>query len=1092
VSASSPSPSEQPKRPAAARAVALIAGVLAVLGAIAVPFLPVKEHTAALQWPSRVIGNTNAPLVSYFPESFDLSVPCRVVAEKAGQTEGSTLFSTIPASSSLATTRGLVVRLTGPQDARSLQVVLRGETLLVVEAAKFADPACAALIVHATRDTTTVEARGIPGASVTRPGSNLRPQIVGFYTDLAGMRDDEEFAGLAAKAAIDTRFLTEPTALKLGVLVASAVLMLVSLGALALFDREAPRRRNVPLRSLLQPRPADIVVAAALGIWHVIGANTADDNYIATIARASTGSGYLANYYRYFGAPDDPWGWFYQIIKLMTATGVASPWLRLPTLLLNLGTWLVLSRFVLPRLLRSASRAAAVLGGWSAALVFLCFVFAYDNGLRPEPWIAFGVLGTWALVERGITTRRLLPLGLAGVLASATLTCGPTGAMVYFTVILAAKPLLRLLKDHVTKLAPGGGRSRTALAWATVLAPLAAPFCAVSLIGFWRISYGAFRAAATVKIVVGPYMHWYVEATRYQQLMGFSPDGSFSRRFPMLLMLLLLIVVAGTLWRGAIMARLGQHARLDLRIGPTRRIVGLTFAGLLCLMLTPTKPTHHFGAFAGLGAAVVAAGAAAVLAISTARTRALYAAALLFLIGLSYTAPNDWWYPAGYGSPFRTTAIRFGVSLGTVFYYLGGLAIAVAFFLHLFGNSARVWRVLLERRLIASGVVLGAVLTIVIELGATSVQAVTVNYSSAARNLAAVAGRGECGLADIVLVDPDPQKSILTPVSDEGSAADALLGDKARGFAITSPQEQSTADLLAQANLPDIGPAVDPLHPTPPADPADLVGFGLDPMATPLVISAAGRSSGTNPAGIVAPIAELTSRWYQLPEDTALVTLAAVGYFPKNAVRLEFTDDPASGKPLGRPVEMSAADPAPGWRDLRLGEVPKQAKAVRVIARLDLPGPSQWIALTPPRAPKLATLQHVIGRADPVLADWEDGLGFPCMRPFSYRDGIIELPKYRISPDRVTDASFHQWMDAYGGGPGGIVESAEHAVTLPTYLRGALDVDWGKAQRLIPRAQGGPADVTTQTVTRSGLANPGPLGSGVVGSSWTTDPSKLH
>ncbi|MGL6236177.1 MAG: arabinosyltransferase domain-containing protein [Segniliparus sp.] len=1092
---------DQQKRPAAALVVALLAGVLAVLGAIALPFLPVKERTAVLSWPGQsagntVVGNTNAPLLSYFPESLDLRVPCRIVAEAAARPVDSTLFSTIPTSSSLATTRGLVVQVAGPEGARSLRVVVRGETLLAAPAAKFADPGCQALVVRANRSETVVEAQGAPGAALVRRGTNLRPQIDGFYTDLSGMRGDEALAGLSANAVVDTRFLTAPTALKLGVLVATVVLLLVSLVALALIDRRGPKSRRVPWRRLFAVRPVDAVVAAALAIWHVIGANTPDDNYLATMARAAGGDGYIANYYRYFGAPDDPVGWFYQVIRLMTETGAASPWLRLPALFVNFGTWIVLSRFVLPRLLRNSSKPAALIGGWSAALVFLCFVFAYDNGLRPEPWIAFGVLGVWALVEHAVTARRLLPLGFAGILASLTLTCGPTGAMVYFTGILAARPLLRLAKGKAARLGSGESRARTILAWGAILAPIVAAFCAVSLIGFWRISYGAFRAATTAKIVVGPYLHWYEEIARYQGLMGFSPDGAFSRRFPMLLTLLLLLVVAGTLWRAAITARLGRHSRLDLRIAPTRRLVGLTFVGLLCLMLTPTKPTHHFGAFAGLGAAAVATGVGAVLAISTARTRALFAAALLFLIGLTYTAPNDWWYPAGYGAPFRTTAIRFGVSLGTVFYYLGGLALAVAFFLHLFGNGGRLERILLERRLVASGILLGAVLTVVVELGATSVQALTVHYSSAARNISAVTGGDKCGLADTVLVDTDPQKSILTPASDAGSASDVLLGAGARGFAITTPQDQGTATLLAQANLPDVGPTVDPMHPVPPADPADLVGFGLDPKATPLVISATGQSfgpvtTGAGPANPAPPFAELTSGWYRLPEDTALVTLAAVGYFPTSAVRLEFS--PANERdPRGPVIPMVAANPAPGWRDLRLGDIPKNAKAVRVTVRLDLPGPSQWIALTPPRAPKPVTLQQAIGRTDPVFADWEDGLGFPCMRPFGYRNGIVELPKYRISPDRVTDAAFHPWMDAYGGGPLGVVESMTHAVTLPTYLRGALAVDWGKAQRLVPRAQGGPPDVTTRTVTRSGLANPGPLGSGVAGSSWEVDPSKLH
>ena len=47
-------------------------------------------------------------------------------------------------------------------------------------------------------------------------------------------------------------------------------------------------------------------------------------------------------------------------------------------------------------------------------------------------------------------------------------------------------------------------------------------------------------------------------------------------------------------------------------LGPTRRLVGVAFASLLLLMFTPTKFTHHFGVFAGFGAAVGAVVAIAV------------------------------------------------------------------------------------------------------------------------------------------------------------------------------------------------------------------------------------------------------------------------------------------------------------------------------------------------------------------------------------------------------------------------------------------------------------------------------------------------
>ena len=47
---------------------------------------------------------------------------------------------------------------------------------------------------------------------------------------------------------------------------------------------------------------------------------------------------------------------------------------------------------------------------WLAALAFTTWWVPFCLGLRPEPWVAAGLLGCWVLVERAIATRRLLPL----------------------------------------------------------------------------------------------------------------------------------------------------------------------------------------------------------------------------------------------------------------------------------------------------------------------------------------------------------------------------------------------------------------------------------------------------------------------------------------------------------------------------------------------------------------------------------------------------------------------------------------------------------------------------------------------------------
>ena len=112
----------------------------------------------------------------------------------------------------------------------------------------------------------------------------------------------------------------------------------------------------------------DGLVTAVLVWWHFVGANTADDGYILTMARVSEHAGYMANYYRWFGTPEAPFGWYYDLLALWAQVSTHSVWMRLPTLLMALACWWVISREVIPRLGHAvkANRAAAWTARWSA------------------------------------------------------------------------------------------------------------------------------------------------------------------------------------------------------------------------------------------------------------------------------------------------------------------------------------------------------------------------------------------------------------------------------------------------------------------------------------------------------------------------------------------------------------------------------------------------------------------------------------------------------------------------------------------------------------------------------------------------------
>jgi arabinosyltransferase B len=170
--------------------------------------------------------------------------------------------------------------------------------------------------------------------------------------------------------------------------------------------------------------------------------------------------------------------------------------------------------------------------------------------------------------------------------------------------------------------------------------------------------------------------------------------------------------------------------------------------------------------------------------------------------------------------------------------------------------------------------------------------------------------------------------------------------------------------------------------------------------------------------------------------------------------------------------------PFPSWRNLRvpLADLPAEANAVRIMANDPILIGDQWLAFTPPRVPKLQTLDTFIGRTQPVLLDWAVGLQFPCQRPFAHKNGVAEVPNYRILPDRpLAISSTDTWQAEEFGGPLGFSQMLASRVTIPTYLKDDWARDWGSLERYDQYLKAEPAQLKTGTETRDGLWTPGPL-----------------
>ena len=361
-----------------ARLIAIVAGLLGAALALATPFLPVKQTTAQLNWPQNgVLQSVEAPLISYVATDLTIEVPCQVAAGLTGpagpDNPGRTvLLSTVPKQAPKAVDRGLLIERVN----NDLLVIVRNTPVVSAPLAQVLGPDCRKLTFTAHADKVTGEFVGLvkgpdsdaPGEPLRgeRSGYDFRPQIVGVFTDLAGPAPP----GLTFSATLDSRYSTSPTLLKLVAIVLGVALTVVALGALHVLDSADGMRH----RRFLPPRwwsirPLDALVTAVLVWWHFVGANTSDDGYILTMARVSEHAGYMANYYRWFGTPEAPFGWYYDLLALWAHVSTNSVWIRLPTLLMALTCWWVISREVIPRLGHAVKTNPAAT--WTAAGMFL-------------------------------------------------------------------------------------------------------------------------------------------------------------------------------------------------------------------------------------------------------------------------------------------------------------------------------------------------------------------------------------------------------------------------------------------------------------------------------------------------------------------------------------------------------------------------------------------------------------------------------------------------------------------------------------------------------------------------------------------------
>ncbi|MFN2495426.1 MAG: arabinosyltransferase domain-containing protein [Pseudonocardiaceae bacterium] len=1045
------------------RVAATVLGLLGALLAVVVPLLPVVQETVAISWPrGGDITAVNTPLTAYQPQELTATVPCATARSLDVRSEDpAAVLSTTPPGATDGSAVGMRLQVADG----TVTVSSRGQ---VLGAAVLPPGPCAIVVRSATAGTTvTLDGTltgGDPGETrVIDVTEDVRPQVVGVYSDLDQTIDPVE--GLGVQITPDTRFQSTAHPLKLTAIAAAVLAVGAALVLLHRLDRRVGRRapRLVP-SGWWRPTGRDVTVISVLAVWVVIGGLTSDDGYILTMIRTRAEMGYIGNYYRWFNVPEAPFGWPYELYALWSQISTAPPWLRLPSLLMGVVSWLLISREVMPRLGREVRRSRAA--GWAAAAVFLAFWLPYNNGLRLEPLVAVGSLLVLCAVERAVATRRVAPLALGLLVAAFTVAASPTGFIAIAPFLVAMRPTLQVLRRHA-------GES----GWPAVLAPILGAGLLVLVVIFADQTLQGVLEATRIRANIGPNLSWFEEPARYALLFSQLPDGSLTRRFPVLLLFLCLGTCLAVLLRRGSIPGAG--------VGSSRRLIGTVGVSLFVIALTPTKWTHHFGAFASVGAALGALTALATSAsvLRSVRNRWWFLAGLLAILALASTGLNAPWYVSQFGVPWfdkPPSFHGFQASTALITAAVAAAVIAVVAGLRTEPGAPPPPRERTDRhrralRIGSAPLAVICGLLVLAEVGAMvkAIHKQRDSYSLGAANITHLTG-STCNLSDAVLVEQDRSQGALvaldTTRAEEIPLRSGFVRERLPASATDPPE--SPEETTEKTPESDEGNAD-----TDEENPVGSLPRGLGGERIPVLSSYAPQSSGTG---------QVRTAWFGLPDwaraglAPVVVTVAGelglttplVAQFGRQTPNgIEVVEEiPVDGVPTAAP---------PGWRDYRLNiasGATAEADTVRLLGTDADVTADGWLAFSMPRVPELVPMTAVVGQDTPVFMDWPVGLVHPCLRPFAVTNGIAELPEYRLLPDDMLAPQSEGWSSAGGGGPVGWLGIVATERELPTYLEGAWNTDWGKLTVIEPRVSGtGPATVRTDTEVRSGWWSPGPL-----------------
>ncbi|MGH3615728.1 MAG: arabinosyltransferase domain-containing protein [Pseudonocardia sp.] len=973
--------------------LAAIAGLIAAVCALALPFAPVSVNQPTVSWPQDPARpeSTLLTLTAYRPLALDVRFSCDIarLAQAAGGVVVSTVLPGPPAAGSvgmLVTAADGRVRvraldrllLDEPLGAQTCEYRITGESRglpsFVGVPPDPADPSAPDLEAFAGPDNAELTISRDGTALVRAPAEQL-PDVDVLATSLTLIPPGE----LAVELRVDDEFTSSPTPVKSVLIGILGFALLATAVLLWGIDRRADRVRRVRGRAV--PRVVDILVPSVVVFWMFVAPATDDDGYYAAMARNAQVSGDVGNYYQLYDQSFTPFTWFYQgLAWWQQLLGDAPVLQRIPAVVFGLLTWLVLRRFAAAALTEWAPTRRRIRAATHGvlAVVFLAWWVPQDMGVRPETVVALCGAATMLAVLVAARRQRLAVAWSAFALAGLGFAAHPTG-FTLLAPLIAGLPLLRPL------VWVPGDRAGTAL---RVLAVGSGAMVA-PLVAFADGAMRDFLRGQTIFLSIQGQDGWTTEIQRYGFLLTANPMGNYAKRAAILVCLVALVWFAVL----AVAARMRRVA-LPMPMPFAGSTTALAFAAL---WLTPSKWTHHFGALAGVGSVFLAL--FLVMGVPLARRvlggaripiGVLVAAAGSFVvaIALGWHGPNQWPYAHldGIRRPNLPPAVK-NVSLDSPSLWV--LVVVATIFVLI---AARRFTGIRGHRWNA----LWAVpVVVVLSLAGTTVYTVG-TFGSAA-------------------VDGVPRESLWAQGLADPTAQECVAAGAVEVF-----------DPFAATTLP---PAVG--LPTSAAPDGFVLGGGYVTESRPLGSATAQVWGSLVPrAGRTAErtAGEMSTRWYRMPTggpDGSAVTVLATGTLAGGNVLTAVYGRQEDGLVLPAGTESISDDArSPVWRTFLLTP-PVGADLVRLDAVDATGGVHGWLAFTAPALQRPVELAELIPASAPVALGWQVAFAYPCQRQISVVNGITESPSYAVlfGDEPLAGLADATWQPFRGGVFGQVTRS---------------------------------------------------------------------